>query len=104
MRTLDTVRNELARHHVRQPPILPVLSMYSSSRAHHREVRQGIAKGWPVVPLSIDVESCAVRQAPFGSFAAGTLPDKALQRVWNAIEAKLAERNCVGAGIEAVAA
>ena len=104
MRTLDTVRDELARHHVRQPPILPVLSMYSSSRAHHREVRYGIAKGWPVVPLAIDVESSAVRRAPVGSFAAGTRPDKALQRVWNAIEAKLAERNCARAGIEAVAA
>ena len=104
MRTLDTVREELARHHMRQPPIQPVLSMYSSGRAHHREVRLGLAKGWPVVPLATEVESCAVRQAPFGSFAAGTRPDRALQQVWNAIEAKLAERIGAPQAVQAVAA
>ena len=104
MRTLDTVREELTRHHMRHPPILPVLSMYSSGRAHHRAVRRGIAKDWPVVPLAIDVESSAVRQAPLGSFAAGTRPDKALQRVWNAIELKLAERSGGGEAMQAAAA
>lgn len=91
MRTLDAVRNDLARHHVRQPPILPVLSMYSAARAHHREVRSGLAADWPVVPLLSQIELAAVRQAPIGSYCAGTRADKALQRVWNAIEARLAE-------------
>lgn len=93
LRTLDSVRAELTRNHMRHPPILPVLSMYSAGRAHHREVRDGVAAGWPVVPLAAQVENAAVNRAPLGSFAAGSRPDKALQRVWLAIEAKLAEQS-----------
>ncbi len=89
MRTLDSVRQELARHHVRQPPILPVLSMYSPTREHHRSVKTGIAAGWPVVPMASQIEMAAVNRAPVGSFAKGSRPDKALQRVWDGIEQRL---------------
>ena len=92
MRTLDSVRHELARNHARHPPILPVLSMYNASRPLHREVRKGVADGWPVVPMATQIEQSAVRQAPLGSFASGSRADAALDRLWRGIEAKLAER------------
>jgi cellulose biosynthesis protein BcsQ len=90
LRTLDSVRQELAKHNVRQPPILPILSMYSATREHHRDVKSGIAAGWPIVPLASQIEMAAVNRAPVGSFAAGSRPDKALHRVWEGIERRLA--------------
>lgn len=104
LRTLDSVRLELAKHHVRQPPILPVLSMYSPTRDHHRSVKAGIAAGWPVVPLASQIEMSAVNRAPIGSFAAGSRPDKALQRVWEGIERRLADMNAAGIAPENAAA
>ncbi len=104
MRTLDSVRHELARSHSRHPPILPVLSMYNSSRPLHRETRKGVAAGWPVVPMAIHLEQSAVRQAPLGSFAAGTRADAALDRLWRGIEAKLAEKPSAPANRELVTA
>lgn len=100
MRTLDQVRQELVKHHVRQPPILPILSMYSATRGHHRNVKASIAAGWPVVPLANQIEMAAINQAPVGSFASGSRPDKALQRVWDGIERRLTamrDRQCAAA-------
>lgn len=88
-RALDQMRRELLRQHHRHPPILPVLSMYNSRRALHREVARGTAHGWPVVPFSTQMEQSAVRRAPLGSFAPQSEPARYLNRLWSGIEAKL---------------
>ena len=90
-RALDGLRRNLLHDHHRHPPILPVLSMYDARRKLHRETAEGIAAGWPVVPMASQIEQTAVRRAPLGSFAASSEPGKALGRLWQGIEAKLQE-------------
>jgi len=88
-RALEQLRRYLAKTHQRHPPILPVLSMYDRRRERHREVRQGPAAGWPVVPHAVQLELTAFNRAPLGTFAAGSQTDRALDRLWQGIEAKL---------------
>jgi cellulose biosynthesis protein BcsQ len=91
-RALDFIRRELVRNHQRHPPILPVLSMYDSRRKLHREVHLGLAAGWPVIPMASAIEQAAVRRMPIGAFAGWTEASERLQRLWDAIEAKLRTR------------
>lgn len=88
-RALDLIRSELMRNHSRHPPILPVLSMYDSRRKLHREARETLASGWPIVPMSSLIEQTAVRRAPLATFAAGGEANQRLHRLWEAIEGKL---------------
>lgn len=96
-RALPMIREEILQNHPRHPPILPVLSMYDARRKLHREVHTGFAAGWPVIPMSSAVEQTAVRRAPLGTFAAWTDGNERLQRLWDAIEAKLAMRAAISA-------
>lgn len=91
-RALDMLRSELARHHHRHPPLLPVLSLYNGRRPLHRAVRQGQAASWPIVPHATQLEQVAVQRAPLGTFAPLSDAARALQRLYSGIEAKLAER------------
>ncbi len=88
-RALDFIRRELVRNHQRHPPILPVLSMYDSRRRLHRDVHQGLAAGWPVVPMASAIEQAAVRRMPIGAFANWCEASMRLQKLWDAVEAKL---------------
>ncbi len=96
-RALPMIREEILANHPRHPPILPVLSMYDARRKLHREVHTGFAAGWPVIPMSSAIEQTAVRRAPLGTFAAWTETNTRLQRLWEAIEAKLAVRAAISA-------
>ena len=91
LRALDQLREELVRLYHRHAPILPVLSMYNARRPLHRDVRNGDAAAWPAIPLATQIEQVAVRRAPLTSFAAESLPDRALDRLWQGIEAKIAK-------------
>jgi len=71
------------------PPMLPVLSMVDMRRNLHRKAVED-ASNWPVIPFSSAAEQCAVRQQPVGQFAAGSPTAKGVERLWNAIERKLA--------------
>lgn len=90
-RALDMLRKELVQNHHRHPPILPVLSMFDTRRPLHREVREGLAANWPVIPLSTHMEQLAVRHEPLESYAPKSEAARALRRMWAGIEAKLAE-------------
>lgn len=90
LRALDQLRAELTRLFPRHAPILPVLSMYNARRPLHREVSGGDAAGWPCVPLCPRIEQVALRRAPLSSFAPGYPADRALDRLWRGIEAKVA--------------
>lgn len=94
-RALEQLRRYIAKAHHRHPPLLPVLSMYERRRERHHAVRQGPAQGWPVVPHAVQLELSAFNRAPLGTFAAGSRTDRALERLWQGIEAKLgtADRN-----------
>jgi len=96
-RALPMIREEILANHPRHPPILPVLSMYDARRKLHREVHTGFAAGWPVIPMNSAIEQTAVRRAPLGTFAAWTDVNDRLQRLWDAIEAKLAMRAAISA-------
>lgn len=96
-RALDMLRRELMSSHHSHPPILPVLSMYDARRKLHREVHTGVAAGWPVIPMSSMIEQMAVRRAPIGTFAGWSEANLRLQRLWDAIEAKLAMRAAISA-------
>lgn len=91
MRALDAIRQELAHNHLRPPPILPVLTMYDPRRAIHRETRATLAQDWPVVPLSGYIEQTAVRNAPIDTFAPHCNGARALTRLFERVEARLAE-------------
>jgi len=91
-RALDTIREEIVRNHQRHPPILPVLSMYDGRRKLHREFHAGLAAGWPVIPMASQIEQTAARRKPLGTFAPGSEASARLQKLWDAIEAKLAMR------------
>ena len=88
-RALELVRGEIARQHGRHPPILPVLSMFDARRTIHRELRAGQAARWPVVPASSDVERTALLHRPLGEIAPNCSASRALQGVWDEVEAKL---------------
>lgn len=93
LRALGQLREELLRLHHRHAPILPVLSMYNRSRPIHRALRTGDAGAWPVIPMSTHVEQVAVRRAPLSSFAQDSQADRAFDRLWRGIEAKVAARS-----------
>jgi cellulose biosynthesis protein BcsQ len=90
-RALDMLRGELARHHHRHPPLLPVLSLYNARRPLHRAVRQGQAAAWPIVPFATQLEHMAVQRAPLGTFAPSSDASRAMQRLFCGIETKLAQ-------------
>lgn len=90
-RALEQLRRYISKAHHRHPPILPVLSMYDRRRERHREVRQGPAQGWPIVPHAVQMELTAFNRAPLGTFAEGTQTDRVLERLWQGIETKLGE-------------
>lgn len=89
-RALAMLSRELVQNYHRHPPILPVLSMYDARRPLHRDVRSGIAAGWPVVPLSHHLEQLAVHRGSLEDFAPSSDAARALRRLWAGIEAKLA--------------
>jgi cellulose biosynthesis protein BcsQ len=91
-RALDMIRKEIVTNHKRHPPILPVLSMYDARRKLHREVHSGLAAGWPTIPMASPVEQMAVRRMPIGGFAGWTEANYRMQKLWDAIEAKLRMR------------
>lgn len=96
-RALETIRDEIVRHHHRHPPILPVLSMFDGRRKLHREFHAGVAAGWPVIPMASQIEQTAARRKPLGTFAPNSEPAQRLQKLWDAIEAKLAMRAALSA-------
>lgn len=89
LRALGQLRAELLRLHQRHAPILPVLSMYNRARPLHRTVRAGDAAGWPMIPLATHVEQVAVRHQPLFAFAPDSQADRALERLWRGIEARI---------------
>lgn len=96
-RALDTIRADILRSHHRHPPILPVLSMVDMRRRLHRDVVAGFAAGWPIVPMASAIEQMAVRRQPIGTFAGACDANDRLQRLWDAIEMKLATREALRA-------
>ncbi|HZU64453.1 MAG TPA: ParA family protein [Novosphingobium sp.] len=96
-RGLDLLRADMARHHGSHPPILPVLSMYDPRRQSHRAAREGHMAHFPVVPMASQIEQVAFQRAPIGTFAPHCPPARALDRLWRAIEAKLAATGTAGA-------
>ena len=88
-RAFTLVAREIAANAKPHPPILPVLSMLDILRALHRQVREA-HPDWPVIPYASAVEQCAVRQQPVGAFAPASPAAKAFERLWMAIEKKLA--------------
>ena len=90
-RALDLLREELARMGKRHPPVLPLISMFDSRRKSHLLVRDGMMAGLPVIPQASPIEQMAFRRAPIGAFAPHSPSSHALDRVWRAIEAKLAQ-------------
>lgn len=96
-RALETIRDEIVRNHHRHPPILPVLSMFDARRKLHREFHAGVAAGWPVIPMASQIEQTAARRRPIGDFSPKSEASARLQKLWDAIEAKLAMRAALSA-------
>ncbi|MCB2088095.1 MAG: ParA family protein [Sphingomonadaceae bacterium] len=90
-RAFELVVQEVEAHSSPHPPILPVLSMLDLRRNLHREAREA-NPGWPAIPMASAVEQCAVRREPVGAFAPRSPGALAFQRLWTAIERKLAQR------------
>lgn len=90
-RAFDLVVREIAGSSARHPPILPVLSMLDVRRTLHRQARE-TNPTWPTVPYASVVEQCAVHRQPVGAIAPQSPAASAFDRLWTAIEKKLAQR------------
>jgi chromosome partitioning protein len=88
---LDTARRAILRTTGRHPPILPVLSMVDTRQRLHRDVHEGPAAGWPMIPLASMVHQATAQHMPVGALAGWTEASQRLQKVWDAIEARLHE-------------
>jgi len=89
-RALDDVIDDLARHHARRPPVLPVFSMYDARRKLHVEAREE-EPAWPAIPMASVVEKMAVHRLPVGAFAPRSPAAMAVRMLWAGIERKLAD-------------
>lgn len=89
-RAFAVVVEEIRRHAKGHPPILPVLSMTDARRALHKAALEE-NPAWPVIPLASAVEQCAVRRQPIGAFAPGSPAARAISRLWEGIEQRLAQ-------------
>ena len=90
-RAFALVAEEVKRLGPGHPPMLPVLSMVDRRRNLHRMALDA-NPDWPVIPLASALEQCAVRRAPVGDFAPASAAAVDLERLWLAIERKLAQR------------
>lgn len=90
-RALEQVRDEVKRGGRGHPPILPVLSMYDVRRRKHREVKEGEASAWPVIPQSSLVEQAAWQCRPLPEFANWSEASRALGRLYSGVEVKMME-------------
>lgn len=90
-RALDLLCADIRRIDRRHPPILPVISMYDGRRRSHREARAGSMAGYAVIPQASQIEQSAFRRQPIGVYAGSSPAAQALDRVWRAVEDKLAE-------------
>ena len=90
-RAFAMVAEEVETHTKKHPPILPVLSMLDMRRTLHRDARDANPR-WPAIPQSSAIEQCAVRQLPVGAFAPSSPGAQAFNRLWTALERKLAEK------------
>ena len=66
--------------------------MYDGRRKLHREMHAGLGAGWPVIPMSSQIEQMAARRQPLGTFATTSEASRRLQQLWEAIESKLQTR------------
>jgi cellulose biosynthesis protein BcsQ len=89
-RALEALRADLARNHTHPPALLPVLSMVDGRRRLHRDAREELS-GWPVIPMSSQIEQMAVRREPVGNFAGSGEPAAAFARLWDTVEQRLRE-------------
>lgn len=88
-RSFDLVVAQVKANTVQHPPILPVLSMLDMRRNLHRAAREE-NPDWPAIPQASAAEQCAVRRQPLGEFARTSAAAHAFERLWTAIERKLA--------------
>ena len=88
-RAMDQLKAELDRLGKPHAPILPVLSMYDQRRALHRKVRANGASTWPMIPHSAHIEQVGERKQPLPEFARSSDANRALGKLYSAVEAKL---------------
>lgn len=89
-RAFDLVVREIAGNTKRHPPILPVLSMLDLRRTLHRQAQEA-NPNWPAIPYASAVEQCAVQRKPVGALAPQSPAAQAFERLWGAIDKKLAQ-------------
>lgn len=90
-RAMEQLKAELDRLGKAHAPILPVLSMYNHSRALHRKVRSNGAANWPMIPHSAHIEQVGERKQALPEFAQSSEANRALGKLYSAVEAKLVE-------------
>ena len=89
-RSLDLVRNELARHCKGHGPVLPVFSMIDKRRKLHRDACEA-NPAWPIIPMASSIEQVALHRAPVATFAPSSPAAAAFDALWTGIEHKLAK-------------
>lgn len=89
-RALGEVARYLMQRGGSHAPILPVYSMVDRRRTLHR-VAVEENPDWPVVPMASAVEQMAAKRKPLGAFAPQSGPTQQFNRLWQAIEKKLAK-------------
>lgn len=90
-RALGEVARYLMQRGGNHAPILPVYSMVDRRRTLHRTALDE-NPDWPVVPMASAVEQMSSRRKPLGAFAPEAGPTRQFNKLWQAIEKKLAKR------------
>ena len=90
-RAFQLVAQQVAESGKRRPAILPVHSMLDLRRKLHREAREA-NPDWPAIPYASIIEQGAVHQRPVGEIAPSSPILRRFAHLWEAIEAKLAQR------------
>ena len=88
LRTLDQMREHLARFHDGKPPLLPVFSMVDRRKTLHRETVAAHPE-WLAIPQAAIIERMSVECAPLASFAPNAPAAKIYAAIWAQVERQL---------------
>lgn len=95
MRSLEQVREHVAREHDGRPPLLPVYSMADRRKKLHNET---LAEhpDWPIIPQASLIERMSIDRMPIVAREAKSQPALAMNALWQEVERRLADGQDAG--------
>lgn len=92
LRAYDQLVEHLARHHVRQPIVVPVFTMVDRRRSLHRQVID-TEPTRAAIPYTSAVEAMSVHRSPIAARAPGSPAARAFNAPWADVERQLVSQD-----------